>query len=360
MKIIALLAAITIVNSSAPGAQPGAAPAVTFTAMPTVMAQPDSGPPFPPPGRMVDIGGWRLHINCTGVARPGVPTVVLEAGAGDFSVEWSLVQPGVSSFTRVCSYDRADDGWSDWGPHPRTLHQDVYELHTLLDKSGERAPFVLVGHSYGGWIVRLYASTYRADVAGLIFIEGGLDNPVRMLSDGKLVHSSDLVTNKPIPPVKTSGPLRMSDIPPPALAAMKNATVEMAPHANEPPRDKLPADAQKMRAWAVAQVKHYGISDNPVESEELAGMAAERAQSPYPFGDMPLVVLTRGIIEDPGPDNNAATEADRRRDFAAVAALSRNGKQVIAERSGHHVHLDQPDLVISTIRDVVNRAGTTR
>ena len=77
-------------------------------------AQSDSGPPIHPPGRLIDVGGWNMHIYCTGVAKAGSPTVVLEAGAGDFSVEWSLVQPGISKFTRVCSYDRSDDGWSDW------------------------------------------------------------------------------------------------------------------------------------------------------------------------------------------------------------------------------------------------------
>lgn len=118
-------------------------------------AQEGAAPPYAPPGRLVDVGGWRLHLNCTGKASTSQPTVVLEAGIGDFSVEWGLVQPGVANFARVCAYDRAGDGWSDLGPHPRTLRQIVYELHTLLDKAGERPPYVLVGHSYGAWLVRL-------------------------------------------------------------------------------------------------------------------------------------------------------------------------------------------------------------
>src|SRR5262245_47906325 len=80
-------------------------------------------PPAAPPGRLVDVGGWRLHLNCTGRRAPSQPLVLLEAGAGDFSVEWSLVQPRVAASSRVCSYDRAGDGWSDLGPHPRTMHQ---------------------------------------------------------------------------------------------------------------------------------------------------------------------------------------------------------------------------------------------
>src|SRR5580692_9072071 len=94
-------------------------------------------PPFPPPGKLVDVGGWRLHLNCSGDVKPPAVTVILEAGAGDFSVEWSLVQPEVAKFARVCSYDRAGDGWSDLGPGPRTMHQIVYELRTLLDRAGE-------------------------------------------------------------------------------------------------------------------------------------------------------------------------------------------------------------------------------
>src|SRR5262245_65150762 len=153
----------------------------------TASAQSDSLPaPFPPPGQLVDVGGWHLHINCSGRIRPMQPTVVLEAGAGDFSVEWSLVQPDVAKFARVCSYDRAGDGWSDLGPHPRTLRQIVYELHTLLDKGGVKPPFVLVGHSYGGWLVRLYASTYPAEVAGMVLVEAGADDPWRIIPDGQM------------------------------------------------------------------------------------------------------------------------------------------------------------------------------
>src|SRR5262249_40965650 len=152
----------------------------------------------------VDVGGWRLHLNCTGTARPGQPTVVLEAGAGDFSVEWSLVQPRVAEFARVCSYDRAGDGWSDLGPHPRTFHQIVYELHTLLVRAGERTPVVLVGHSYGGLLVRLYQSTYPAEVAGMVLVEAGADDPLRMMPDGTVVRASSLGAGQTIPPVKTA------------------------------------------------------------------------------------------------------------------------------------------------------------
>jgi len=319
----------------------------------TVLSQSESTPPpFPPPGRLVDVGGWRLHLNCTGEARASQPTVILEAGKGDFSVEWSLVQPGVAKFARVCSYDRAGDGWSDLGPHPRTFHQIVYELHTLLDKAGVKPPLVLVGHSYGGWLVRLYTSTYPADVAGMVLVEAGADNPRRLLPDGKVGYSSDLATGRPIPAVKVSNPLRVSDIPPSALSQMRVGIQEAVKTANDPPRDKLPTEAQRMRTWALGQLGHVAAAVNPFENEELAGLRAERAKSKYPLGDLPLIVLTRGIPEEEGPDGKAL-EAEHRRDHEAIAAMSRQGKLVIATRSGHHIHLDEPELVIKSIREVL-------
>ena len=318
-------------------------------------AQVDSTPPpFPAPGRLVDVGEWRLHLNCTGDARPGQPMVILEPGIGDFSVEWNLVQPSVSRFARVCSYDRAGDGWSDIGPHPRTFHQIVYELHTLLERAGERPPYVFVGHSYGGWLVRQYQMTYPSEIAGLVLVEAGADDPWRITPEGKR-RASELATGAPIPPVKTSGPLRVADIPPRIMTQIQAGIAQISQEPNAPPRDRLPPDAQRMRAWAVAQIGHTLAAVNPVEIEELAALHAERAKSEHSLGDLPLVVITRGVPDEPGP-NAAASLAERRKDHAAVAAFSRRGKLVIATRSGHHVQLEEPELVVSAIREVVMAA----
>ena len=316
---------------------------------------PSASPPLPPPGRLVDIGGWRLHLNCTGESRTSQPTVILEAGIGDFSVEWSLVQPGVARFARVCSYDRAGDGWSDLGPHPRTMHQIVSELHTLLDKAGERPPYVLVGHSYGGWLVRLYQSTYQSDVVGMVLVEGGADNPWRMLPSGKLVRAAELATGKPIAPVQTSNPLREAEIPPAAMSQIRAGLAEASLHANDPPRDQLPLAARQMRTWALGTVKHVAAAVNPFEIEELAGLAAQSAKNDRPLGDLPLVVLTRGLPEESGADG-AAREEEHRKDHVLLAAFSRNGKLVIAAHSGHHVQIQEPELVVNAIREVVTAA----
>ena len=159
--------------------------------------------PSPHRGGLVDLGGWRLHINCSGQVAASQPAVILEAGAGDFSVDWSLVQPLVARFVRVCSYDRAGAGWSDLGPRPRTMRQQVWELHALLEGAGEKSPFVLVGHSYGGWLVRLFAEKYPVEVAGVVLIDAGAEDPVRVLPGGKVTRASELAKGQPVPPVKT-------------------------------------------------------------------------------------------------------------------------------------------------------------
>ena len=312
------------------------------------------GPPTPPPGRLVDIGGWRLHLNCTGDARPGQPTAILEAGAGDFSVEWSLVQPRVARFARVCSYDRAGDGWSDLGPHPRTMRQVAYELHTLLEKSGERPPFLLVGHSYGGWLVRHYQSAYPAEVMGLILVESGANDPWRMMPDGQLVRSSALARPRAIPGIKTANPLRESDIPPAALVQMRAGLAAASANANPGPRTKLPLEARRMRTWTLGQLGHVAAAVNPFEHEELAALRADRAKAEYSLGALPLTVITRGMPDEEGP-NAEAFEQEHRRDQATMVGMSRVGEHVVARRSGHHVQLDDPELVALTIQRMLAR-----
>ena len=313
---------------------------------------PTTSPPLPPPGPLVDVGGWRLHLNCAGEARTSQPIVILEAGAGDFSVDWSLVQPGVARFARVCSYDRAGSGWSELGPRPRTMHQLVYELHTLLDKAGERPPYVLVGHSFGGWLVRLYQSRYPADVVGLVLVDAAADNPWRKTPDKGLVRSSDLATGTPIPEVKTSDPLRYSEIPERFVTMITDQVPQLSAHANDPPRDKLPAEAQRMRTWSYAQVKMHISNDNPFEAEELGMLRAQRTRTAHALGDLPLIVLARGLAQDSSPAGQKG-EQEHNRDQAVLVALSRMGKQVVAKRSGHHIPLDEPDLVVAAIRDVI-------
>jgi pimeloyl-ACP methyl ester carboxylesterase len=318
---------------------------------PVVHAQSDTVPPLRAPGRLIDLGGWRVHLNCTGEPRPAQPTVVLEAGAGGFSVDWSLVQPAVARIARVCSYDRAGAGWSDLGPRPRTLRQIVWELHELLRRGGERPPYVLVGHSYGGMLARQFAFTYRDEVAGIVLDESGHERGTVVFRDGRMIRLVDSATGRPVPEPKTSEPLRVADIPPAIRSQIEQSAQQMVTQAG---RAGLPADAQRMRTWSYGQIRHWAANDNPFEGEELAALLARWTTTPYAFGDMPIVVLSRGRPESA----DTLREREHARDQAELLTLSRRARQVIARRAGHGILIDEPEVTIAAIRDVL--AATRR
>jgi pimeloyl-ACP methyl ester carboxylesterase len=123
---------------------------------------------FPPTGQMVDIGGYKLHLHTTG---SGGPAVILDSGLGCISSDWGLVQSQLEKWTQVVSYDRAGTGWSEPSPHPRTSQHIVYELHTLLENAHIPKPYILVGHSFGGNNVQLYATCYPDEVLGLVLVD---------------------------------------------------------------------------------------------------------------------------------------------------------------------------------------------
>jgi pimeloyl-ACP methyl ester carboxylesterase len=120
---------------------------------------------FPPPGRTLNVDGYAMHLLCTGT---GSTTVVMDAGLGGWSADWSKVQPSVARSTRVCTYDRPGLGWSSPRPEPRAVQHAVDELYALLTNGGIDGPLVLVGHSNGGLRMLLYAAEHRAEVVGLV------------------------------------------------------------------------------------------------------------------------------------------------------------------------------------------------
>jgi pimeloyl-ACP methyl ester carboxylesterase len=126
---------------------------------------------FPAPGRLVDVGGYRLHLNVMGDDK-GEPTVILDAGMVSFSSNWAWVQPEVAKVTRVVAYDRAGLGWSDAAPKPRDAGQSAKDLHMALHNANIPGPYVLAGHSYGGMVVRAFAVLYSDEVAGMVLVDG--------------------------------------------------------------------------------------------------------------------------------------------------------------------------------------------
>jgi pimeloyl-ACP methyl ester carboxylesterase len=193
---------------------------------------------------------------------------------------------------------------------------------------------------------------YPSEVVGMVLVEGGADNPLRVMPDGTLARSSDLASGKPIPAINMSTPLKVSDIPPGALAQMTAGLEEASRHANEPPRDKLPPDAQRMRTWALGQLGHVAAAVNPFTEEELAQLRAEHPNGEHVYGDLPLFVIARGKPEQDGR-MNPALEEERSKEYAALAALSARGTHVVATRSGHHVQIEQPEIVVDAIQRTI-------
>ena len=149
------------------------------------MAEAADAKVYPPPGQLVDVGGYRLHINCTGT---GSPTVVIDAGLGDWSTTWGgYVQPEVAKTARVCTYDRAGMGWSEAGPLPRDAGQIAKELHTLLQNANIPGPYIMVGHSLGGLPVRVFVHDYASEIAGVVLIESMSSETIHPIAGGGAV-----------------------------------------------------------------------------------------------------------------------------------------------------------------------------
>jgi pimeloyl-ACP methyl ester carboxylesterase len=296
-----------------------------------------------PPGRLVDLGGHRLHVSCTG---KGSPIVVVENGLGDFSFDWVLVQSRVSRFTRICTYDRAGYAWSDPGPRPRTFAQLNLELRDALAKLGERGPYVLVGHSFGGPVVRNFATTYPHEVAGMVLVDS-VQEDQRVAIQGKAVRLSDGARGKSIPPPHEE--MREADKP-----AVPTAAAPPEHQSLDPLYQHLPPVEQKLRLWAQAlpQIDEAENDQREWSTEYFAAM--HRTPQAGSLGTIPLIVLTRA---EGGYGNDldipaAQMDQERKDGQAKLALLSTNSKQIMVH-SGHSMHLEAPDEVAAAIRKVV-------
>lgn len=282
---------------------------------------------YPASGKMIEIGDYRLHLNCTG---EGSPTVILDAGLGGGVLDWALVQPEVAKLTRVCSFDHAGAGWSDSGIQPRTSQQIVQELHTLLGNAGISSPYVLVGHSLGGINVQLYASQYPQEVTGMVLVDA--------------THESQFLRKE----ISAPSPLY-------PLLIKTFAPVGLPRLLLEQPSQNIPPDLAAERAALYSHTRHmYSVADEV--SNILTSLEQLRA-APMQLGNKPLIVLTKGNKQS--TSSSSTEEADKSEEVwqelqADLARHSSNGKQVIAENSGHYIQFDQPELVVDAISQVMN------
>lgn len=294
------------------------------------------GKRFPPPGQMIDVGGRRLHLLCKGSADG--PTVVIEQGAGSPSILWWPVQDKVAAFARVCTYDRAGYLWSDGASRVRSLEARAADLHAVLAGGKVPAPYIMVGHSFGGPLIRLYVRLYPAEVAGLVLVdtpEEGVvlrpsyDDYVRKL--GYFAAGAEVAARIGLTRLACAFLTRVPDgITPDGFRALKSLIAR-------------PAFARAMGDDPVA------LSRVPETLRSLGGAGS--------LGAMPLVVITHGQ-KFPGP---AAVLEDGWLDGQhRLAALSTRGELVVASHSNHMVQSDEPGIVIDAIRRVLSLSREQR
>lgn len=305
---------------------------------------------IPPPGRLVDIGGYRIHLWCTGTSAAGRPTVVLSAGGGDFATDWSLIQVPLSDSNRVCSYDRAGYGWSDPGPHPRTFRQEAAELRRALDRGGERPPFVLVGHSVGSFVVRVFAKDHSSDVRGMVLV-GPTNENGKLGYRGQWTLPRTHATSRPVPSPRTLGespptPMQGPEADSCRVRAERNARIWR-------PYDQLRAEAQRYRVWALRNPACL-VGEDDYFAEEMAAFYEEWSKNPHPLGELPLIVVLGTLTGPPPP---GLSEADLKSDSLRIdlSRLSAVGRSVRDSLGGHHVQLDNPQLVARLIRDLLRQ-----
>jgi pimeloyl-ACP methyl ester carboxylesterase len=280
----------------------------------------------PMAGKRFDVGGYKMHIDCTG---EGSPTVILESGLGDTYVSWRTVQPQIAKFTRVCSYDRAGIGYSDSGSQPRTSEVIAGELHALLKAAGVAPPYVLVGHSMGGYDVRLYASLYRNEVAGMVLVDASHpDQESRFPPELKDMEGSWVREAEFLEYTMPFGVPRL-------LGLCDDDPVQRAAECN----------------WHSAR---EGVAELKAFPESASQTAATGS-----VGDLPLAVLSHDPDKpsaDLPPDLAKPTNAAWEKMQEELAHLSTRGTQVIAKNSSHYIQLDRPDVVVDAVRSVVEQA----
>lgn len=299
----------------------------------------------PPTGKLVDVGGHQLHIYSTG---EGSPSVVFESGGASWSLDWTLVQSEAAKFTKASSYDRAGFGWSESGPTPRTSEQIVTELHTLLTRAEIKKPFILVGASFGGHTARLFAQKYPEEVAGVILLDArheAIDSKMppawkKLEAAGKGMYQFMLLASR--------------------VGALNLLGKLMGEKAAPPIVMKLPPEIRTTYLEVGFQSKYFQSN-----LDELAaiGKSDKQLSLTGSLGNIPVTVIRHGI-----PDLFARMPVEQAKQAervwqelqAELTQLSSNSQLIVAEKSGHGIQIDQPDLVVDAIRQMVESARPPR
>ncbi len=284
----------------------------------------------PAPGRLIDVGGHRLHLHSQG---SGSPTVIIDAGLSGASYDWETVATGVAQFTQVCTYDRAGYGWSDPGPRPRTSQRAVEELRALLKKAEVKPPFILLGHSWAGLNARLYASIYPDDIASLVLVDAVNTD---LLADSVAL---GLVSKE----FKFLNWTACFGTPRWAVRRIINEPL------NDPP-------ALEFRRAMLSRTKSAQVIYDELtgQSNWLTVRAAMKN-----LGDKPVVVISQLLEEADCVGDEGAGNRQWLKDQEALVGIANNSKRIIAKTKGHNIQFNEPELIVDAIRQMAESVRAT-
>jgi pimeloyl-ACP methyl ester carboxylesterase len=287
---------------------------------------------FPAPGIMVDADDHKLHVNCKG---NGQVTVFLVAGLNEFSVQWSLVQPPLVRETRTCSYDRAGLGWSEPAKHAPTLDKSVQDLRAVLTAIDNHHPVVLVGHSYGAILVRLYAKRYPANIKAVVLLDpASEDMPERIVGYGDALAAA-AAQFRGLVPLASLGLMALStgDIP---AGLLKGEAID-----------------QYRALLATGNFFDAAGAETASMIENLHAAKKEGLDMPAQF---PVVIISRGQPDPiPGLPHASAYSLETTWSQLQSEMVARmKARQLIAHKSGHSIQLSQPELVVDSVRELIS------
>jgi pimeloyl-ACP methyl ester carboxylesterase len=293
-----------------------------------------------PPGSLYDVGGYRLQLNCSG---NGSPTIILESGLGGPGLQWLLVQQELAKSNRVCSYDRAGLGWSDAGPRPRTSQQMVKELHALLQAAGVPGPYVLVGHSLGGFNVRLYAHQYPTETAAVVLVAAGSeDDYAKMPPEYQKIDAANRQSNQLLGVLSRLGLTRLAG----KTGLLASFTGLFA---------RFPPEAQaEMEALTFYRSQYWATSYDELSAVDQSKSQVAAAGS---LGSLPLVVLSASPDVSRLPASFPVQQiVDTFRLLQdELAGLSTNTVHIVCDTCDHYVPMTDPARVVDAINQALAR-----
>ena len=293
---------------------------------------------FPPPGKLIALETHRLHIHCTGEGRP---TVLLESGSGAWSTHWAPVQLKVAAFTRVCSYDRAGLGWSESGPKPHDIQRAVRDLDELLARSGEHGPFVFAGWSFGGSVVWLYVQGHADRSAGLVMVDGRVGGFQSWMNE----FAPELSDSR----VELMTKLRRLD----SLGLAPAFSWYLLRGSNRDSIKGFPAGTGDVLLDPGFFARMFGALIDASDTDNIS----ERQMDMRQLGNVPLIVIRHGREGMWGlaADKERAAEARWQELQAQLVQKATDAKLEVAERSGHAIPLEQPEIIVDAIQELVTK-----